>query len=97
MANVLLPCGAWPLSTSTFSAGSGGLQCESYSRKEKKLRGEWLPSAVVLLEQGDAEAQRGGCCFREVSAAGGGDRGVKTMQLLPQMAGEELSTECMLE
>lgn len=44
----------------------------------KKLRGEWLPSAVVLLEQGDAEAQRGGCCFREVSAAGGGDRGVKT-------------------
>lgn len=25
MASVLLPCGAWPLSTSTFSAGSGGL------------------------------------------------------------------------
>lgn len=51
----------------------------------------------MLLEQGDTEAQRGGCCFREVSAAGGGDRGVKTMQLLPQVAGEELSTECMLK
>ena len=32
----------------------------------------------MLLEQGDAEAQRGGWTSGRVSAAGDGDRGVKT-------------------
>ena len=35
VANVLLPCGTWHPSAGTFSAGSGGLQCESWSGKEK--------------------------------------------------------------
>lgn len=35
VASAQLPCGAWPLSTSTFSAASGGLQCENWSRKDE--------------------------------------------------------------
>lgn len=60
VANVLLLCGAWPLSTSTFSAGSGDLLYKNSGLGMKKLRGEWLQSAVVLLEQSNAEAQERG-------------------------------------
>lgn len=32
-----------------------------------------------------------------VSAAGDGERGVETIQLLPQTVGEELGTDCVLK
>lgn len=97
VANVLLRCGAWPLSTGMFSAGSGGLQCESWPRKEESY-GEsgygvlWCcwGGGMLRHREEDAAAER-------VSAAGDGDRGVETMQLLPQTVGEVLSTKCMLK
>lgn len=57
VANVLLLCGAWLLTTSTFSAGSDNLLYKNSGLGRKKLRGEWLQSAAVLLEQSNAEAQ----------------------------------------
>lgn len=40
VANVALLCGTWPLSTSTFSAGSDNFLYKKSSLGRKKLRGE---------------------------------------------------------
>lgn len=60
VANVLLLCGAWPLTSSTFSARSDNLVYKNSGLGRKKLRGEWLQSAAMLLEQSNAEAQERG-------------------------------------
>jgi len=97
VANVLVPCGTWPLSASTFCAGSGVLRCESWSREENSsgesgYRVLWCCWSRGMLRHREVDA-----ATASVSAAEDGDRGVETMQLLHQTVGEKLSTECLLK
>lgn len=47
VANVLLLCGAWPLSTSTFSAGSGDLLYKNSGLGRKKTEGRVATKCCV--------------------------------------------------